>query len=84
MSSCVIYFHSANKVIMILPKTPAELLGCKPDIACFAKLLTGGMIPLAVTLATDAVFDSFSGDSKVIKRKLKKARSYQKLILILA
>ncbi|KAF2568292.1 hypothetical protein F2Q68_00027215 [Brassica cretica] len=50
---------------MILPKTTAELLGCKPDIACFAKLMTGGMIPLAVTLATDAVFDSFSGDSKL-------------------
>ncbi|XP_013733073.1 bifunctional dethiobiotin synthetase/7,8-diamino-pelargonic acid aminotransferase, mitochondrial [Brassica napus] len=46
-------------------ETTAELLGCKPDIACFAKLMTGGMIPLAVTLATDAVFDSFSGDSKL-------------------
>ena len=67
MSSCVIYFHSANKVTMILPKTPAELLGCKPDIACYAKLMTGGMIPLAVTLATDALFDSFSRDPKVRK-----------------
>ncbi|ESQ42643.1 hypothetical protein EUTSA_v10012677mg [Eutrema salsugineum] len=46
-------------------ETTAELLGCKPDIACFAKLLTGGMVPLAVTLATDAVFDSFSADSKL-------------------
>ncbi|CAN7006096.1 hypothetical protein IGI04_009821 [Brassica rapa subsp. trilocularis] len=46
-------------------ETTAKLLGCKPDIACFAKLMTGGMIPLAVTLATDAVFDSFSGDSKL-------------------
>ncbi|KAJ4875285.1 Bifunctional dethiobiotin synthetase/7 [Raphanus sativus] len=46
-------------------ETTADLLGCKPDIACFAKLMTGGMIPLAVTLATDAVFDSFSGDSKL-------------------
>ncbi|KAJ0266858.1 Bifunctional dethiobiotin synthetase/7,8-diamino-pelargonic acid aminotransferase [Hirschfeldia incana] len=46
-------------------ETTADLLGCKPDIACFAKLMTGGMIPLAVTLATDTVFDSFSGDSKL-------------------
>ncbi|KAL1217497.1 Bifunctional dethiobiotin synthetase/7,8-diamino-pelargonic acid aminotransferase [Cardamine amara subsp. amara] len=46
-------------------ETTAELLGCKPDIACFAKLLTGGMVPLAVTLATDSVFNSFSGDSKL-------------------
>ncbi|EOY31725.1 Adenosylmethionine-8-amino-7-oxononanoate transaminases [Theobroma cacao] len=43
----------------------AELLGCVPDIACFAKLMTGGIIPLAATLATAAVFDSFTGDSKL-------------------
>ncbi|VVB11441.1 unnamed protein product [Arabis nemorensis] len=29
-----------------------------------AKLMTGGMVPFAVTLATDDVVDSFSGDSK--------------------
>ncbi|CAA7062397.1 unnamed protein product [Microthlaspi erraticum] len=46
-------------------ETTSKLLGCKPDIACYAKLMTGGMVPLAVTLATDAVFDSFSGDSKL-------------------
>lgn len=28
--------------------------------------MTGGTVPLAATLATDAVFDSFIGDSKVI------------------
>lgn len=27
--------------------------------------MTGGIIPLAATLATDAVFDAFVGDSKV-------------------
>ncbi|KAL5775185.1 hypothetical protein ACOSP7_012742 [Xanthoceras sorbifolium] len=46
-------------------ETAADMLGCVPDIACFGKLLTGGVIPLAVTLATDAVFDSFVGDSKL-------------------
>lgn len=46
-------------------ETAAELLGCLPDIACFAKLMTGGIIPLAATLATDAVFASFTGDSKL-------------------
>lgn len=44
-----------------------ELIHCVPDIACFGKLLTGGIIPLAVTLATNAVFDSFIGDSKVLQ-----------------
>lgn len=46
-------------------ETAAELIHCVPDIACFGKLLTGGIIPLAVTLATNAVFDSFIGDSKL-------------------
>lgn len=42
------------------------MLCCQPDISCFAKLMTGGIIPLAATLATDAVFEAFTGDSKVI------------------
>lgn len=42
------------------------MLYCEPDIACFAKLMTGGIIPLAATLASDAVFEAFTGDSKVI------------------
>ncbi|GMN52124.1 hypothetical protein TIFTF001_021281 [Ficus carica] len=46
-------------------ESAAELLSCVPDIACFAKLMTGGIIPLAATLATNAVFDSFIGDSKL-------------------
>lgn len=41
-----------------------SLLGEKPDIACYAKLLTGGVLPLAATLATSEVFQSFLGDSK--------------------
>ncbi|KAJ9550712.1 hypothetical protein OSB04_014757 [Centaurea solstitialis] len=47
-------------------ESAAELLLCQPDIACFAKLMTGGMIPLAATLATNAVFESFVGDSKLM------------------
>ncbi|CAI7863164.1 unnamed protein product, partial [Closterium sp. NIES-53] len=46
-------------------QSAAELLGCSPDIACYAKLLTGGMIPLAVTLASSSVFDAFYGSSKL-------------------
>ncbi|KAK4257669.1 hypothetical protein QN277_007230 [Acacia crassicarpa] len=46
-------------------ETTVELINCMPDIACFGKLMTGGVIPLAATLATDAVFDSFVGDSKL-------------------
>ncbi|GAB4838211.1 Bifunctional dethiobiotin synthetase/7,8-diamino-pelargonic acid aminotransferase, mitochondrial [Ancistrocladus abbreviatus] len=46
-------------------ESAAELLDCSPDIACFAKLLTGGIIPLSATLATEAVFEAFMGDSKL-------------------
>lgn len=46
-------------------ETTVELIHCVPDIACFGKLMTGGIIPLAATLATNAVFDSFIGDSKL-------------------
>ena len=33
----------------------------QPDIVCFGKALTGGYFPLAVTLATERVFDAFMG-----------------------
>lgn len=46
-------------------ETAVDLIHCVPDIACYGKLMTGGIIPLAATLATDAVFDSFIGDSKL-------------------
>ncbi|KAK6159136.1 hypothetical protein DH2020_006450 [Rehmannia glutinosa] len=46
-------------------ESAAEMLHCQPDIACYAKLMTGGIIPLAATLASDAVFEAFTGDSKL-------------------
>lgn len=41
----------------------ASLLGRTPDIACYAKTLTGGALPLAVTLSSGAVYDAFLGDT---------------------
>ena len=41
-----------------------ELLGVAPDVACFAKLLTGGTVPLAATLATAATFEAFAAGGK--------------------
>lgn len=35
-----------------------------PDLLCTAKGLTGGMLPLAATLATSRVFDGFRGDKR--------------------
>lgn len=39
-----------------------ELAGISPDLMCTAKGFSGGILPFAATLATDAVFDAFSGD----------------------
>jgi dethiobiotin synthetase/adenosylmethionine--8-amino-7-oxononanoate aminotransferase len=40
------------------------LLGVNPDIAVYAKILTGGVLPLSVTLASERVFQAFEGRSK--------------------
>ncbi len=36
--------------------------GIAPDLLCSAKGLSGGMLPLAATLATDRIFEGFLGD----------------------
>lgn len=41
----------------------AYLMDEKPDIACYAKLLTGGLLPLSVTLTTEDCFTAFLGDN---------------------
>ncbi|KAJ3323475.1 hypothetical protein HDV06_001752 [Boothiomyces sp. JEL0866] len=43
----------------------SPMLGVQPDITSFAKCLTGGLLPLAVTLATNEVFQSFRGNTKM-------------------
>ncbi|KAL2258549.1 hypothetical protein VTK26DRAFT_8106 [Humicola hyalothermophila] len=42
----------------------ASFLGVHPDISVHAKLLTGGLLPLAVTLASKSIFEAFLGDKK--------------------
>ena len=39
-----------------------EHAGITPDIMCLAKGLTGGILPLAVTMATDTIYDAFLSD----------------------
>ena len=40
----------------------AEHAGITPDIMCVAKGLTAGILPMSVTLATDAIYDAFLDD----------------------
>ena len=38
-----------------------EQAGVRPDLLCLAKGITGGLLPLAATLTTEAVYDAFRG-----------------------
>ncbi len=40
----------------------AEHAGVEPDLMCTAKGFSGGMLPMAATLATERVFDGFLGE----------------------
>ena len=42
----------------------AEQAGIQPDLMCVSKGLTGGSLPLAAVLATDAIFEAFLDDSR--------------------
>ncbi|KAK2030284.1 dethiobiotin synthase [Colletotrichum zoysiae] len=42
----------------------ASFLGVHPDVVVNAKLLTGGLVPLCTTTASDGVFRAFEGDEK--------------------
>lgn len=45
-------------------KSTGHLLGAYPDISVNAKILTGGLVPMAVTLASDSVFQAFVSEKK--------------------
>jgi bifunctional dethiobiotin synthetase / adenosylmethionine---8-amino-7-oxononanoate aminotransferase len=42
----------------------AQFLGVHPDITVHAKLLTGGLVPLAATVASESIFRCFESDDK--------------------
>jgi dethiobiotin synthetase/adenosylmethionine--8-amino-7-oxononanoate aminotransferase len=60
----VIYDEIFVGVYRLGPFSSLHLLHEVPDIACYGKSLTGGAVPMAVTLATERVFASFLGASK--------------------
>lgn len=44
--------------------TSASFLQTHPDIGVNAKLLTGGLVPLCTTVASEAIFQAFDSDDK--------------------
>lgn len=57
----VIYDEVFSGLWRLGVESTRELLGEDPDVACYAKLLTGGLMPMAATVATERVFDAFGG-----------------------
>ena len=45
-------------------RTSASFLGVHPDVAVNAKLLTGGLVPLCTTIASEEIFSAFSSPEK--------------------
>ncbi|KAF9561979.1 PLP-dependent transferase [Agrocybe pediades] len=45
-------------------ESSGPILGVYPDISVNAKVLTGGLLPLAVTLASKSIFEAFLADNK--------------------
>jgi len=45
-------------------ESATPLLSVCPDISVNAKILTGGLLPLAVTMASDRIFQAFNSDKK--------------------
>lgn len=45
--------------------TPSTFLGVEPDVAVNAKLLTGGLVPLSTTMASEDIFEVFRSPQKV-------------------
>ncbi|KAH9943714.1 onanonoxo-7-onima-8-eninoihtemlysoneda [Amylocystis lapponica] len=45
-------------------ESTGPLLGVHPDISVNAKILTGGLVPLAVTMASESIFQAFLSEKK--------------------
>jgi len=43
----------------------SDILTQKPDISVYAKILTGGLLPLSATLASTSIFRAFLSDKKI-------------------
>ncbi|PKI82833.1 hypothetical protein MVES_003126 [Malassezia vespertilionis] len=56
----VIYDEIFTGLFRIGIPSAADVLGTSPDIACYAKILSGGLVPLSATLASSSIFDTFA------------------------
>ena len=60
----IVFDEVASGLYRIGVRSCREIVKSDPDIGSYAKLLTGGLLPMSVTLASEDVFESFLGDEK--------------------
>jgi dethiobiotin synthetase/adenosylmethionine--8-amino-7-oxononanoate aminotransferase len=60
----VVFDEIASGLFRVGVSSCREILKANPDIASYAKLLTGGIVPMGVTLSSEDVFETFLGDEK--------------------
>jgi len=58
----IVYDEVAVGIYRLGPSTAASILKINPDISVYGKLLSGGYLPISVTLATDETYKSFLSD----------------------
>jgi dethiobiotin synthetase/adenosylmethionine--8-amino-7-oxononanoate aminotransferase len=60
----VIFDESASGLYRVGVQSCREILKVDPDVATYSRLLTGGLLPMTVTLATEEIFKAFSGEAE--------------------
>ncbi len=48
----------------------SRVLGVSPDVACYAKILTAGLLPLSTTLASTSIYNAFLHPTKKVNALL--------------
>ena len=60
----IVFDEVASGLFRVGVSSCREIIKMDPDIASYAKLLTGGIVPMSVTLTSEDVFETFLGDEK--------------------
>ena len=60
----VVYDEVAVGMYRVGPNSTIRMLQQTPEIAVYGKLVTGGYLPLSITLTTEETFNSFKSDEK--------------------
>lgn len=60
----IVFDEVASGLYRVGVRSCRDILKSDPDIGSYAKLLTGGLLPMSCTLASEDVFESFLGDEK--------------------